>query len=83
MLITYIVEMLDETKTITGYDFSGRGRFLALENKTKINNLKEEKCFHISPFLIFLVWPNDEIISLGSQNMPEYLYLEKEELIRL
>ena len=34
-----------------------------------------------SLLVIFLVWPNDEIISLGSQNMPKYLYLEKEELM--
>ena len=41
--------MTDETETFTGLDFSVSRRFLALENKTKINNLKEEKCFQNTP----------------------------------
>ena len=48
--------MLDETEKMTGYDFSVSGRFLALENKTKINNWKEEKSFQNIPLLIFLIW---------------------------
>ena len=47
--------MLDEADTTTGYDFSVSRRFLVLENKPKINNLKEEKCFQNIPLLIFLV----------------------------
>ena len=53
--------MLDETEivSITGYGYSVNWyrRFLALEYKTKINNLKEEKCFQNIPLVIFLVWP--------------------------
>ena len=49
--------MLGETETITGYDFSVSGRFLALENKTKIKKMKDEKCFQNIRLLIFLVWP--------------------------
>ena len=49
--------MLDETETTTGYDVWVSGRFLALENKTKINNVKEEQCFQNIPLFIFLVWP--------------------------
>ena len=66
--------MLDETETNTGHDFSVSGRFLALENKTKINNLKGEKCFLSIPlfFLIFLFWPMMKLF----QNMQKYLYLE-------
>ena len=53
-------------RSITGYNFSVTGRFLALENKTKINNLKGEKCSQIIPLLIFLIWP---MMKLGRQNM--------------